>query len=47
MELKEVGCDARNWMDHDEDRDQWRASVRTENIHINFEGQNKNKPNVN
>ena len=28
MDLKEVGCDARNWMDVDHDRDQWRAYVR-------------------
>ena len=28
MDLKEVGCDARNWMDLAHDWDQWRAYVR-------------------
>ena len=28
MDLKEVGCDARNWMDLVQDCDQWRAYVR-------------------
>ena len=28
MDLREVGCDARNCMDLAEDRDQWRAYVR-------------------
>ena len=28
MDLKEVGCEARNWMDFAVDRDQWRAYVR-------------------
>ena len=28
MDLREVGCDARNWIDLAEERDQWRAYVR-------------------
>ena len=28
MDLKEVGCDAMNWMDLVQDQDQWRAYVR-------------------
>ena len=28
MDLKEVGCDARNWMELAQDRDQWQAYVR-------------------
>ena len=28
MDLREVGCDPREWMDIVEDRDQWRAYVR-------------------
>ena len=27
MDLKEVGCDARNWMDLAQDKDQWQAYV--------------------
>ena len=27
MDLKEIGCDAGNWIDLAEDRDQWRAYV--------------------
>ena len=30
MDLKEVGCDARNWMDLAQYRDQWRAYVSSE-----------------
>ena len=28
MELKERGCDPVDWIEHAEDRDQWRAYVR-------------------
>ena len=28
LDLKEVGCDTRNWKDFAQDRDQWRAYVR-------------------
>ena len=28
MDLREVGCDPRDWIDLTEDRDQWRAYVR-------------------
>ena len=28
MVLREVGCDARNWMDLVQDRDEWRAYAR-------------------
>ena len=28
MDLREVGCDPREWIDLAEDRDQWRAYVR-------------------
>ena len=28
MDLREVGCDPRDWITHAEDRDQWRAYVR-------------------
>ena len=28
MDLREMGRDARNWMDRAQDRDQWRAYVR-------------------
>ena len=28
MDLKEMGCHARNWVDLTQDRDQWRACVR-------------------
>ena len=28
MDLREVGCDPRDWIDLAEDRDQWRAYVR-------------------
>ena len=28
MDLREVGCDPREWMDLAEDGDQWRAYVR-------------------
>ena len=28
MDLNDVGCDARNWMDLAQDRDQWRAYFR-------------------
>ena len=28
MDLREVGCDAGDWIDIAEDRDQWRAYVR-------------------
>ena len=27
LDLKEVGCDTRNWKDFAQDRDQWRAYV--------------------
>ena len=36
MDLKEVGCHDRNWMDLAQDRDQWRAYVRAV---MNFKGQ--------
>ena len=29
MDLREVGCDTSDWIDLAEDRDQWRAYVRT------------------
>ena len=29
MDLREVGCDSDEWIDLAEDRDQWRAYVRT------------------
>ena len=29
MDLREVGCDPRDWIALAEDRDQWRAYVRT------------------
>ena len=28
MDLREVGCDFRDWIDLAEDRDQWRAYIR-------------------
>jgi hypothetical protein len=27
MDLREIGCDGRNWIDLTQDRDQWRALV--------------------
>ena len=29
LDLREVGCDPGEWVDLDEDKDQWRAYVRT------------------
>ena len=28
IDLREMGCDAGDWIDHAENRDQWRAYVR-------------------
>ena len=28
MDLREMGCDPGEWIDHTEDRDEWRAYVR-------------------
>ena len=30
MDLRDVRCDAEDWIDHVENRDQWRAYVRAE-----------------
>jgi hypothetical protein len=29
MDLREIGCDGVDWIDVDQDRDQWRALVNT------------------
>ena len=34
MDLREVGCDAGDWIDFDQDRGQWQAYVKTVNLWV-------------